>query len=96
MKYSFVYIVTNKKRGTLYTGVTSDLVARIHQHKNKIFKGFSSKYNLERLVYYEVFEDIGEAILREKKLKRFSRSDKIKMIESFNFEWNDLYDDVCG
>lgn len=93
-KNSFIYIITNKKRGTLYTGVTSDLIARIYQHKNKLVAGFSSKYNLDKLVYYEIFEDINEAIYREKKIKHFLRQQKIDLIESVNPEWNDLYQEV--
>jgi putative endonuclease len=91
MKTSFIYIITNKKYGTLYTGVTSNLGKRIHQHKSREIKGFSSKYNLNKLVYYEAFEDITEAIYREKKLKHLLRSQKIKLIETLNPEWNDLY-----
>lgn len=94
MKTSFIYIITNKKRGTLYIGVTSDLSSRIQQHKSKMLKGFSAKYNLSNLVYYEVFEDIAEAIYREKKLKHFLRQQKIDLIESTNPEWKDLYKDL--
>ena len=67
---------------------------RIYQHKSKVIKGFSSKYNLDKLVYYELFEDIIEAIKREKKLKHFSRVDKIELIESMNHDWNDLYSTI--
>jgi len=94
MKSSFVYIITNKRHGTLYTGVTSDLAKRIYQHKNKLLKGFSSKYNLDKIIYYEVFEDINSAIEREKKIKRFSRKKKIEMIELMNPEWTDLSDRI--
>jgi putative endonuclease len=90
-KNSFTYIITNKKHGTLYTGVTTDLVARIYQHKNKLVKGFSSKYNLDKLVYYEIFDDVSEAILREKKIKRFLREEKVRLIEAVNPQWIDLY-----
>ncbi len=93
-KTSFVYIITNKKRGTLYIGITSDLAARIYQHKHKLTKGFSSKYNLDCLVYYEVFEEITEAIYREKKLKHLLRRQKIDLIEAMNPEWRDLYLEV--
>ncbi len=94
MKYSYTYIITNKKHGTLYTGVTSDLIARIYQHKNKVVKGFSARYNLSQLVYYEVFENIEEAIIREKKIKHLLRDEKIKMIEAMNPKWHDLYDKI--
>jgi putative endonuclease len=94
MKYSFTYIITNKKRGALYIGVTSDLPTRIYQHKTKLIKGFSSKYNLDKLVYYEIFEDIKEAIYREKKLKHFLRQQKIDLIESINPQWKDLYEKI--
>jgi putative endonuclease len=95
MKFSFVYIITNKKDGVLYIGVTSDLIGRIYQHKHKLLKGFSAKYNLDKLVYYEVFEDVLEAIAREKKLKHFPRSAKVGLIESFNPSWRDLYFDLA-
>ena len=90
----YVYIITNRKCGTLYIGVTNDLVRRIYEHKNKIFKGFSCRYELDKLVYYEYFDDIESAILREKKLKKWRRIWKIKLIEKDNPEWNDLYDNL--
>ena len=94
MKFSFVYIITNKKHGVLYTGVTSDLVSRIYSHKHKTLRCFSAKYNLDKLVYYEVFEDISEAIYREKKIKHLLRQQKIELIESMNLEWEDLYESI--
>ena len=94
MKQPAIYISTNKKDGTLYTGVTSNLPQRIYQHKNKTFTGFSSKYNCDRLVYYEVFDDMENAILREKQIKGGSRKKKIALIESLNPEWKDLYKDI--
>ena len=94
MKTSATYIITNKKYGTLYIGVTSDLASRIYQHKNKVIKGFSSKYNLDKLVHYEIFEDINEAIYREKKLKHFLRKEKIDLIELTNPQWQDLYEEI--
>ena len=93
MKFSYVYIVTNKKLGTLYIGVTSDIEGRIYEHKHKLTKGFTSKYNLDKLVYYEIFEDISEAIYYEKKLKHFPCQKKIELIESSNSDWRDLYED---
>lgn len=84
--------MANNKNGTLYTGVTNDLVRRIYEHKNKLFKGFTEKYDLSKLVYYEVFEDIEEAIRREKQIKGGSRRKKIDIITSFNKDWEDLYE----
>ena len=89
-----VYLLTNKANGTLYIGVTSDLVKRIWQHRNKATRGFTSKYNLTRLVYFELFEDMFQAISREKQLKAGSRKVKIKLIESINPDWKDLYMDI--
>ncbi len=91
-----VYILTNKPNGTLYTGVTSNLPGRIWQHKNKVTKGFSAKYNLTKLVYFELFEDMYAAISREKQIKAGSRMAKLKLVESTNCEWRDLYPDICG
>ena len=93
-KLSYIYILFNKRNGTLYTGVTSDLVKRIYEHKNKLADGFTKKYNVDKLGYYEVFEDIEEAIKREKQIKGGSRANKIKLIESINPEWKDLYDSI--
>ncbi|PLY03386.1 MAG: endonuclease [Desulfuromonas sp.] len=93
MRYC-VYILTNKPRGTLYTGVTSDLPKRIYQHKGKVIVGFSSKYDLSMLVYYEVFDDISEAIKREKQIKKWNRTWKIELIENNNPEWQDLYESI--
>jgi putative endonuclease len=94
-KQPAVYLVTNKPEGVLYAGVTSDLPKRIWQHKYKITKGFSEKYNLTRLVYFELFGDMYQAISREKQIKSGSRKTKIKLIESINPEWRDLYPDIC-
>jgi putative endonuclease len=91
-----VYLLTNRPNGTLYTGVTCDLPKRIWQHKNKVMKGFSAKYNLTRLVYFELFEDIYQAISREKQIKAGSRKSKLKLIESTNPNWRDLYLDICN
>ena len=93
-KYGYIYILFNKRNGTLYTGVTSNLVQRIYQHKNKVIDGFSKKYDIDKLGYYEVFDDIESAIIREKQIKSGSRSNKIKLIESHNPEWKDLYDSI--
>ena len=91
MKESYVYILTNKRNGTLYIGVTSDLEKRILQHKLAIYKGFSKKYKVHILVYYEVYFDIQTAIQREKKLKKWERKWKLRLIEEHNPEWGDLY-----
>ena len=89
-KKGYIYIITNKNNTTLYTGVTSNLNKRIYEHKNHLIEGFSKKYNLEKLVYYEIFEDIREAINREKQIKAGSRKKKEKLIKSINPEWKDL------
>ena len=89
MQY-YVYILTNQRHTVLYTGVTSDLVTRVYQHKEKLVKGFTSEYNVEKLVYYEIFEDISEAILREKRIKNLVRRKKIELINNFNKNWEDL------
>ena len=91
MKYYFVYIVTNKVRGTLYVGVTSDLARRVAQHKSKTFRGFTATYGLNKLVYFEMFGDVREAIRREKRLKRWNREWKIEAIEASNPYWRDLF-----
>ena len=96
MKNMYVYIITNKPNGTLYIGVTNDLIRRIYEHKHKIFKGFSSKYELNKLVYYEIYDDEIKAIQREKNLKHYSREWKKALIEQNNPEWNDLYDALTG
>lgn len=90
MKQFYVYILSNKNNGTLYVGVTSDLVRRIYEHKNKLLEGFSKKYDLTNLVYYEVYESPEDAISREKKLKKEYRKNKLKLINEFNPKWDDL------
>ncbi|MFQ5644642.1 MAG: GIY-YIG nuclease family protein [Thiogranum sp.] len=94
-KQPAIYLITNRPGGTLYTGVTSDLPRRIWQHRNKITKGFSAQYNLTRLVYFELFEDMYQAISREKQIKSGSRKAKIKLIEGTNPDWKDLYAGIC-
>lgn len=86
----YVYIITNRRNGTLYTGVTNSLQRRIWQHKNKVFPGFSAKYDLHQLVYFESFRDITNAIAREKQIKAGSRAKKLELIERENPEWKDL------
>jgi len=89
MKQYYVYIMTNSSR-TLYTGVTDDLVRRVYEHKNKLIKGFTQKYNITRLVYYEITSDVKAAIQREKQIKGWLRKKKIALIEAANPEWKDL------
>ncbi len=93
-KKSYIYILFNKRNGTLYTGVTSDLVKRVYEHKNKLADGFTKKYDVDKLGYYEIFSDIADAIKREKQIKGGSRIAKIKLIESINPKWKDLYYDI--
>ena len=88
--------MTNKPRGTLYVGVTSELQQRVWQHKHNKIKGFTSKYQLHTLVYYETGGEIYAAITREKQIKHWKREWRIQLIESKNPEWRDLYPDICG
>ncbi len=96
MKQSYIYIMTNKLNTVLYVGVTNNLVKRVYEHKNKLADGFTSKYNIDKLVYYEIFEDIEEAIKREKQIKGGSRQKKIDLIKSKNPNFNDLYHEVIS
>lgn len=89
-----VYILTNRRNGALYVGVTSDLVKRIWQHKGKFVKGFTERYELDRLVWYEVHETMESAIQREKAIKFWKRSWKLRAINALNPEWNDLYQEI--
>ena len=91
MNSSYIYILTNRPNGVLYTGITSDLLRRVFTHKSRIVRGFSRKYNTEKLVYYEYFEDINYAIAREKELKKWRRAWKLNLIEKMNPTWRDLY-----
>ena len=90
-KQYYVYIMTNKNNTVLYTGMTNDLIRRVYEHKNNIGSKFTSKYNIIKLVYYEIFGDPENAILREKKIKAGSRQKKIDLINSINESWDDLY-----
>lgn len=90
MKTSFVYFMTNKNHTVIYTGVTSNLVKRVYEHKNKIYSGFTSKYNCTKLVYFETFTDINQAITREKQIKAGNRKRKETLILNMNPEWLDL------
>ena len=90
MKNYYVYIMTNSSK-TLYIGVTNDLARRGYEHKNKLIEGFTKKYNITKLVYYEIFNNIEDAIRREKQLKNWHRQWKINLIESVNKDWKDLF-----
>jgi predicted GIY-YIG superfamily endonuclease len=91
-----VYILANRRDGTLYTGVTSDLVKRIHEHKTGVSNGFAARYGCDRLVHFELFEHIADAIAREKQIKAGSRGNKIALIEAHNPEWADLYPEIIA
>jgi len=96
MSASYVYIMTNQRKGTLYVGATTDLVKRVWEHKSKTIPGFTQKYNLCQLVYYEVHQSILEAARRERRFKNWCREWKINLIEEVNPEWRDLYKDICS
>lgn len=91
----YVYILTNKAFGTLYIGVTNDLVRRIWEHKEKVAESFTKQHGLTLLVYYETHETIEAAIVREKQMKKWNRNWKLRQIMDFNPEWNDLYASIC-
>ena len=90
-----VYILTNKRNGTLYVGVTSALAKRVWEHQQKLTGGFTAKYGVDRLVYYELHASAGAAIQREKQIKKWNRAWKIRLIEKANPAWRDLYADLC-
>lgn len=92
----FVYIMASQRNGTLYIGVSSDLVKRVWQHKNGVMEGFTADYGIHSLVYYEAHDHIEEAILREKRLKRWDRRWKLDLIEKANPQWRDLYGEICA
>ena len=93
MRQYYVYILTNRRHGVLYTGVTNDLERRIYEHKCKLILGFASRYNLRKLVYFEETTDVNAAIAREKQIKGWLRKKKVALIESMNPEWKDLTED---
>lgn len=95
-KQFYVYILASYRNGTLYIGVTSNLPKRIWEHKNKVFKGFTSDYNVDKLVYYEFHETSESAIAREKQLKFWKRNWKKDLIENFNPQWSDLYEKIAA
>ncbi len=90
----YVYILASQRNGTLYIGVTNNLVRRVYEHKNNLVKGFTAKYKIYDLVYYEQTADIQSAINREKQLKKWNRKWKLDLIENVNPDWNDLYNDI--
>jgi len=92
----FVYVLASKKNGTLYIGITDDLIKRVYEHKNNLVDSFTKKYNVHQLVYYETTNDIQSAIIREKQLKKWSRKWKLELIEKENPEWKDLYNDLIN
>lgn len=94
-KQPAIYIMANKRNGTLYTGVTSNLQKRVYEHKNKLVKGFSSKYGCTRLVYYKLFDTMESATEEEKRIKGGNRKQKLALIEKMNNDWEDLYDNLC-
>ena len=95
-KTFYVYILASQKNGTLYTGVTNDLLKRVYEHKKGIWKSFTSRYNVNMLVYFEQTDDINAAISREKNIKKWYRNWKIKTIEEFNPDWKDLFYEYGG
>ena len=92
----YVYILASGPRGTLYIGVTNDLVRRVHQHRNAFVPGFTAKYGVHLLVYFEIFDDVLQAIAREKRLKRWQRAWKIELIEKQNEDWHDLWPSLAA
>jgi len=95
-KQFYVYILASKRNGTLYTGVTSDLIKRVWQHKHHMVEGFTKKYRVKKLVYYEVHDNTESAITREKQIKKWRRKWKLRLIEEKNPQWTDLYDEIVG
>jgi putative endonuclease len=93
-KQYYVYIMTNATNTVTYTGVTNDLYRRIYEHTNKIVEGFTTRYNIDKLVYYEVCENVESAISREKQIKSWSRKDKVALVNTMNKDWHDLYGEL--
>jgi len=93
-KYYYVYILASQRNGTLYIGITSNLIKRVWEHKNKFVDGFTKKYNINKLVYYEQYSDPENAIKREKRLKKYNRKWKLNLIEEVNPNWKDLYEEI--
>ncbi len=93
-KQYYVNILANKRNGTLYTGITNDLVKKVYEHKNNLVEGFTKKYNIHMLVYYESTQNIMSAITKEKQIKAWKRTWKLNLIEKMNPDWNNLYDKI--
>jgi putative endonuclease len=96
MKQPAVYILATGKRGTLYIGVTSNLIARTWQHREHVVEGFTKRYDVTKLVWYELHGTMEAAIFREKQLKKWNREWKLRLVQEFNPEWRDLWDDIAG
>ncbi len=95
MRNFYVYILSSKRKGALYTGITSDLVKRVYEHKNNPVNGFTKKYNVHSLVWYEIHESVESAMIREKRIKKWKRPWKLELIEQNNPGWTDLYESIC-
>lgn len=93
-KVYYVYILTNKQNNVLYTGLTNDIQRRIYEHKHKLIKGFTNKYNVDKLIYYEEFNDVFKAIAKEKQIKAGSRKKKLELVSNKNPYWEDLYNNI--
>jgi len=96
MSTHYVYILANKRNGTLYVGVTNDLIRRVYEHRNDFVQGFTRKYGVHRLVYFEQCEDFDSALQREKRIKEWKRKWKVELIETGNPEWKDLYEEIVS
>ncbi|KTD45398.1 putative endonuclease [Legionella quinlivanii] len=96
MKSFYVYMMTSKRNSTLYTGSTSDLIRRVWEHKNQVIPGFTAKYNVHLLVYYEMHDTYVEAARRERRFKKWPRQWKLNLIEKMNPDWADLYEEICS
>jgi len=95
MKSYYVYILASKRNGTLYIGITNSLIRRVYEHKNDLINGFSKRYHVHTLVYYQRFDDVKSAIQHEKRLKKWNRKWKLALIEENNPAWKDLYEDLA-
>ena len=93
-KHYYVYIITNRHHTVFYTGITNDLLRRIHEHRTKVVKGFTQRYNIYKLLYFEIFDSPINAIQREKQIKKYRREKKRALIDRMNPEWRDLYDEL--
>ena len=91
----YVYILASRKDGAIYVGITNDIVRRIYEHRTKVIQGFTSKYNITRLVWFEIYNDPISAISLEKELKKWKRAWKVQLIEAQNPQWDDLYESIC-